>query len=83
MHHGEDTDHYVKKGFRVIAFEADPDLAARCRRKFSDQIEKGKVTIVEGAIVPPSNAKGGKTIKFYKNNDVDVWGTVVDQRDAK
>ena len=27
MHKGEDTEFYLRKGFRVIAFEADPDLA--------------------------------------------------------
>jgi FkbM family methyltransferase len=79
MHHGEDTEYYLKKGFRVIGFEADPDLATACRRKFSDEIKAGKVTVVEGAIVPPSNENTEhKTIKFYKNSDVDVWGTVVD-----
>jgi 16S rRNA A1518/A1519 N6-dimethyltransferase RsmA/KsgA/DIM1 with predicted DNA glycosylase/AP lyase activity len=25
MHHGEDTEFYLRKGFRVVAFEADPD----------------------------------------------------------
>jgi FkbM family methyltransferase len=79
LHHGEDTDYYLKKGFRVIGFEADPDLAAGCRRKFSDQIKTGKVTIIEGAIVPlPHGNFEDKTIKFYKNKDVDVWGTVVE-----
>lgn len=79
LHHGEDTDYYLKKGFRVIGFEADPDLAAGCRRKFSDQIKTGKVTIVEGAIVPvPSGGAVEKTIKFYKNKEIDVWGTVVE-----
>jgi FkbM family methyltransferase len=77
LHHGEDTAYYLKKGFRVIAFEADPDLAAACRHMFSEEIKTGKVTIVEGAIVPPTHGTD-KTIKFYKNKDIDVWGTVVE-----
>ncbi len=27
MHKGEDADYYLKKGFRVIGFEAIPELA--------------------------------------------------------
>lgn len=79
MHKGEDTDYYLQKGFSVVGFEADPDLAAHCRRRFSDEIQNGKVTIVEGAIVdrPRGEAKI-KTIKFYRNKDNSVWGTVAD-----
>ena len=78
MHKGEDTDYYLKKGFSVIAFEADPALVIHCRNRFSDEIENGKLTIVEGAIVELSSGqqKSG-TVKFYKNNAVSVWGTVV------
>ena len=40
MHKGEDSDYYLK-GFDVIRFEADPDLAAQCRSRFSDEIKSG------------------------------------------
>lgn len=77
MHKGEDTDYYLKKGFNVIGFEADPDLAAYCRSRFPDEIENGKLIVVEGAIVerPPGETKAS-TVKFYKNKDKSVWGTV-------
>jgi FkbM family methyltransferase len=73
MHKGEDTEFYLKKGFRVIAFEADSDLAASARTKFSDYIENGKLIIVEGAIVDPSYP--ADTVEFYKNNKNTLWGT--------
>jgi FkbM family methyltransferase len=77
MHKGEDTDYYLKKGFRVIGFEADPDLVAHCRSRFSDEIENGKLIVVEGAIAEqPSIETKEKTIKFYRNKDVSLWGTV-------
>lgn len=81
LHKGEDTYFYLKKGFRVVAFEADPDLAGQCRDKFSNEIKNGKLTIVEGAIVAPSSgdAKNG-TIKFFKNKDNSYWGTVESDR---
>ncbi len=79
MHKGEDTDFYLKKGFKVVSFEADPDLAELCRKRFSEQIKTGQLTIVEGAIVDVQKYKesNGK-IKFFKNNKTSVWGTVVD-----
>ena len=79
MHKGEDTDYYLKKGFSVIGFEADPDLAAYCRSRFSDEIENGKLIVIEGAIAElPHGEAQRTTIKFYKNKDNSVWGTVAD-----
>jgi FkbM family methyltransferase len=75
MHKGEDTDFYLKKGFRVIAFEANPDLVTECKLRFSKEISAGRLTIVEGAIVGPNVSK---PVKFYKNIEKSVWGTVVD-----
>jgi FkbM family methyltransferase len=73
MHQGEDTEFYLKKGFRVIAFEANSDLAASARAKLGDYIRNGKLVIVEGAIVGLSYP--GDTVKFYKNNKNTLWGT--------
>ena len=73
MCYGEDTEYYLKKGFRVIAFEADPDLARACRKKFAEPLLSGDVTIVEGAIVDPSYS--AETVQFYKNMASTVWGT--------
>lgn len=79
MHKGEDTSFYLKKGFKVIAFEADPDLAAHCRNRFAQELKNQSLVIVEGAIVEPSRgAATAKTIKFYRDKDNTMWGTVVD-----
>ena len=53
---------------------SDPELAAFCRSRFAAEIPAGRLTIVEGAIV--ENARPGGTIRFYKNKDKSVWGTV-------
>jgi FkbM family methyltransferase len=73
MHRGEDTYTYLQKGFRVIAFEADPDLANACRELFGEAIAENRLTIVEGAIVADTTEK---TITFYKNPVATIWGTV-------
>ena len=33
MNKGEETDFYLKKGFRVIGFEANPNLTESCRKR--------------------------------------------------
>ncbi len=80
MHRGEDTDFYLKKGFNVIAFEANPDLVKHCKERFSKEIQIGQLIIVEGAIVDFNTKQNEikKTVKFFKNNKVSVWGTVVE-----
>src|SRR5208337_3963175 len=77
MHKGEDTEFYLRKGFRVIAFEADPDLVRSCRSRLKEFIEQGQLTIIEGAIVDPDAIEAGqKKVEFYKNCADSVWGTV-------
>lgn len=81
MHKGEDSDFYLKKGFKVVGFEADPDLAELCRQRFSEQIKTNQLIIVEGAIIDTKRHKGlGGKIKFFKNNKISVWGTIFDDR---
>lgn len=72
LHKGEDTDFYLAKGFRVVAFEADPQLAAQARTRFKTAIADGRLSIVEGAICDVD----GPTVRFYRNPDRSEWGTV-------
>jgi FkbM family methyltransferase len=74
LHQGEDTGFYLAKGFRVVAFEADPELVKNCQEIFAAELQSGQLTIVEGAIV--ENAAEESTVTFYKNSTVTVWGTV-------
>lgn len=77
MHMGEDTDYYLKKGFRVVGFEANPDLIKYCSERFCNAIKDNKLIIIEGAIVDDDYLKSGcKTITFYKNNDITFFGSV-------
>jgi FkbM family methyltransferase len=73
MHVGEDTDFYLKKGFRVVAFEANPELAKSNKIKFAEQIKSKQLVIVSGAII--ENPVSG-TVKFYCNKKRSIWGTV-------
>jgi FkbM family methyltransferase len=70
MHKGEDTAYYLAKGFRVVSIEADPELAQACRLRFAQEIARGKLDIIEGAI-----ANGRGKVSFFKNKH-SVWGSV-------
>lgn len=73
MHIGEDTDFYLKKGFRVVAFEANPELVRLNQDKFAAQINNNQLVIVSGAIIEsPVSDK----VKFYCNKKRSIWGTV-------
>ncbi|HUS24318.1 MAG TPA: FkbM family methyltransferase [Candidatus Binatia bacterium] len=76
MHKGEDTDFYLKKGFQVVGFEADPDLAEQCRKRFEAEIRSSRLTLVQGAIV---DARSAPTVRFYRNLDDSVWGTTSEE----
>ncbi len=69
-HQGEDTGFYLEKGFRVVAIEANPDLAKSLARKFAAEIASGQLTLVECAIAA---AEG--EVAFFVNESASVWGT--------
>ena len=71
LHLGEDTAYYLALGHRVIAFEANPELVARCERRFASEIADGRLVIVAGAIAPTGSPP---TVTFYRNVK-SVWGT--------
>jgi FkbM family methyltransferase len=73
LHKGEDTDFYLKKGFNVVAIEADPELASECRSRFAPEIEADRLHIIDGAI----SRRSGR-VSFYKS-DHSVWGTTCKQ----
>jgi FkbM family methyltransferase len=77
LHKGEDAEFYLRKGFRVVAFEANHELVASCSERLMEYLDRGQLTIVEGAVVGPDVLGAGcRTVKFYKNSDLSVWGTV-------
>ena len=77
LHVGEDTDFYLKKGFRVVAFEANPELCRRCRQRFEREIASGQLILKEGAIQSGPTSGDGK-VRFYVNDKNSIWGTVLE-----
>lgn len=70
-HQGEDSEYYLKKGFKVVAIEANPTLCAGLKQKFAREIEAGQYVLVERAI-----SSDGGSVDFFINDENSVWGTI-------
>ena len=70
FHKGEDSAYYLAKGYRVIAFEANPALVLTGRLRFAREIRDGRLTVVEGAI----SGSDAPAVRFYCHPNT-VWGT--------
>lgn len=67
---GSDTDYYLRKGFKVVAVEADPELAAALEIRFSDAIANGQLTLLaEGA------GEKEEVLTFYRRKDKRDWSS--------
>jgi FkbM family methyltransferase len=71
LHVGQDTAFYLKKGYRVVAVEANPELCQKAEDRFHQAIQDGRLLLVNKAIT----SKPGP-VTFYRNLDKSVWGTV-------
>jgi FkbM family methyltransferase len=74
FHHGEDTEFYLTKGFKVVAIEAHPGLYAAGLKKFAKDMESGRLTLLNLGVAETSGP-----ISFFES-DNDVWGSI--RRDA-
>ena len=70
-HLGEDTDFYLRKGFKVVAIEANPVLVEKLKERFRSNLSDGSLTVVSCAI---SENEG--EIEFYVNQSMSVFGTI-------
>lgn len=52
MNNGDDTAHYLHKGYRVVAIEADPTLVDQARIRFADAVRSGQLALVNAGIGP-------------------------------
>ena len=81
MHDGQDTDFYLKKGYRVVAVEANPEFVLANRQRFAGEIESGRLTIIHGTI----GANEG-LVKLFVNDRKSDWSSIHERiagRDGK
>jgi FkbM family methyltransferase len=70
LHYGEDSELYLKKGFSVVAVEANPIIAAQAAKRLQEYLRTGQLTIVNKAIAGDEGP-----IIFFACENVAGWGT--------
>jgi FkbM family methyltransferase len=71
MNNGDDTDFYLRRGFDVVALEANPSLCEKARTRFASALAGGRLTILNAAIW---DRPGEAT--FHVNLDNDHWSSL-------
>jgi FkbM family methyltransferase len=72
MHIGQDTDFYLRKGFDVVAIEANPILAADAEQRFKEPLRDGRLKILNVGI----GEKRGR-VDFHVNLELSEWSSFV------
>lgn len=67
-----DTDFYLKKGFRVVAIEANPALARQAAERFSAAIASGRLTVLNLVI-----SESDDRVSFYVSRTNPGWSTAL------
>ena len=75
MHTGQDTAFYLKKGFRVIAVEADPGLIAEAESRFAGEISDGRLELIHAALAEHD----GET-RFCRSRADTLYSTLLPSR---
>jgi len=70
LHKGEDTEFYLKKGFKVVGIEANPLLYQQARERFSEAVNAGRLALLNIAV-----ADRDGPITLYQNLAVTEWTT--------
>lgn len=68
----EDTDFYLKKGFRVVAVEANPATCRDAAEKYREAIEAGRLTILNRAI-----SSSREPLTLYRCRSSSAWTTTL------
>jgi FkbM family methyltransferase len=69
MYNGDDTDFYLRKGFRVLAVEAAPHHVEPANARFRDAIDTGRLTILNVAVADHEGE-----IDFFLSEE-DMWAS--------
>jgi len=74
MHSGQDTEFYLKKGFKVIAVDANPEMCKKVKEKLGAFISSKQLKILNVGIVEnPTD----KELDFYVNNKISEWSSFI------
>lgn len=70
FHIGQDTDYYLKKGYWVVAIDANPLLIEEGKKKFAEYVEAGRLVLMNIGI-----GERSETLPFYVNRTLSEWSS--------
>jgi len=80
FHRGEDTKHYLSKGCKVVAVEANPFLVEQAKIDFKKEIEKGDLVLLNRAVGYgriSGDPKVTGTLEFFVNSKNTDWSSCI------
>ena len=74
MNTGQDTEFYLKKGFRVVGIEANPRLVEDCRARFERDLSRGRLQLLNvGVGIKPG------PLTLYINKNHHEWSSLFEE----
>lgn len=70
LHTGQDTEFYLKKGFNVIAIEANPILVREAEARFAAEVGSGQLKLLNVGV----GEKAGR-FPFYVHKELSHWSS--------
>jgi FkbM family methyltransferase len=70
LHNGDDTAHYLSKGFRVVGIEADPNLVTKAMARFDKEIKQDRLKLLNVAIGPQEGIRS-----FWLCDGLSEWNS--------
>jgi len=70
FHNGDDTDYYLKKGYKVIAIDANPRLVSEGKIRFDREIQEGTLTLLQRCFYSDTSC-----VEFYLHPTKDDWSS--------
>lgn len=68
---GDDTAYYLRRGFRVVGVEANPDMVAWCERRFQEEIRADRLVLLNVGLA----AEEGVATFFVSEGNRGVWSS--------
>ncbi|PYP37892.1 MAG: hypothetical protein DMD48_10700 [Gemmatimonadetes bacterium] len=72
VNNGEDTAHYLRRGFRVVGVDANPEMVAFCEGRFEDEIRAGRLILLNVGLAPEE----GVASFFVSEGNGGVWSSL-------
>ena len=72
VNNGEDTAYYLRRGFRVVGVDANPDMVASCEQRFQNEIRAGRLVLLNVGLA----AEEGVTDFFVSEGNGGVWSSI-------